>query len=165
VLVAAEQFFTARSNEKSRSWYLTSAAGSATPFLIFGAVIWCVQTWFINNIGQTVFMLLLFSVAGALGALLSVIARSGKLDFDASAGLWLHFLEAASRISMGALSGVFVGLAVKSGLVLEALAKVPSARNSIFFLAAFAAGASERMLGSIMTKFDQTGSPEKKATQ
>lgn len=163
-LLAAEQFFAARSKEQSRSWYLTSAAACTAPFLLAGALIWFERFWFIGSLGQTVFSLLLFLVAGALGALLSVIARSGQLDFDASAGLWLHFLEAASRIAMGALSGVVVGLAVKSGLFFETLTKGPETRNSIFVLAAFAAGASERMLGSIISKFDQDTPSKTKAS-
>jgi hypothetical protein len=54
------------------------------------------------------------AAAGSCGALLSVIWRSGQLKFDSSAGEILHYLEGASRILAGALSGVLVALAVKS---------------------------------------------------
>jgi hypothetical protein len=160
-LLAAGQYFRARSEEKSRWWYLTGSITFTLPFIAMGTWIWFLRAHSVVFLGETVFWLALCLVAGAFGALLSVIARSGKLDFDSSAGLRLHYLEAASRIVMGALSGTVIGLAVKSHLFLEPLMKDLSTKNAIIILAAFAAGASERMLGSIISKFDPNVSSEK----
>jgi hypothetical protein len=78
-----------------------------------------------------------------------------KLKFDNSAGETLHYLEGASRIWLGALSGVIVALAVKSGFVLA-----PLSRNgdsiTVLMLAAFVAGAGERLATSIISTFDST---------
>lgn len=166
-LFKAEQYFRARSEELSRSWYLTASFWYTLPFLALGVTVWILRDWLQTQLGPTAFLLMLFLVAGATGALLSVIARSGNLNFDCSAGQKLHNLEAASRIVMGALSGAIVGFAVKSKLFLEPLSAAGAASNVLLMLAAFAGGSSERLLGSIISKFDpnipsDNNPPEKK---
>jgi hypothetical protein len=84
-----------------------------------------------------------------------VIWRSGQLKFDCSAGKALHYLEGASRIWAGALSGVVVALAVKSQLVLAPLTRGGNAMT-VLMLAAFAAGAGERLATSIISTFEST---------
>jgi hypothetical protein len=86
-----------------------------------------------------------------MGALLSVITRSGTLRFDCSAGRSLHHIEAASRICAGVLSGVLIALAVESGLVLGPLLASAN-RVTILLVAAFAAGTTERFAPSIISK-------------
>ena len=105
------------------------------PFIALGTGIWFYRSKYTSFLGETVFWLVLCLVAGAVGALLSVIARSGKLDFDSSAGRWLHYLEAASRIVMGALSGTAIGLAVKSKFFLEPLTHDAQNKYAIIILA------------------------------
>lgn len=157
-LLAAERFFNARSKETSRWWYLIGSTGAASLFMLPGLVVWFAGSSAKEHLGLTLFWLTLCASAGAAGALLSVITRSWRLDFDSSAGAALHYLETACRITMGAFSGIVVGLAVNSGLALDALTKATSAKHAILILAGFAAGASERMVGSIISKFEQAGS-------
>ena len=102
--------------------------------------------------------LCLAAVAGASGALLSVIWRSGLIKFDCSAGRALHFLEGASRIWAGALSGVLVALAVKSEFILAPLTRGGHALT-VIMLAAFATGAGERLATSIISTLKSTHVP------
>jgi hypothetical protein len=120
-----------------------------TPFVTLGVVFWIARNFLFGVIGDDAFWLAMATVAGALGSLLSVIGRTGKLQFDCSSGRRMHYLEGASRIWAGALSGLFVGLAVRSDLILTALTrggKVPA----IMILAAMASGAGERLANSII---------------
>ena len=117
----ARQFLRERSEELSRFWYLSASFVMAFIFFGFGTLTWIARSCLEHWLGATVVWLGLAAVAGAAGALLSVILRSGKLAFDPSSGRLLHYLEGASRIWAGALSGAFVSLAVKSDVVLGAL--------------------------------------------
>jgi len=149
ILHVASEYISERSHETSRCWYLTASTAMTAPFIIAGIVFWIWRAPLIALIGENPFWLALATIAGAVGALLSVIGRTGKLQFDCSSGRWLHYLEGASRVWAGALSGLFVGLAVRSDLILTALThggKVPA----IMILAAMASGAGERLANSII---------------
>lgn len=155
MLRAAKEYGRARSEEISRYWYLTASFGETLPFVFLGSIIWLLRNKVTAIFGDTATLLLIAVAAGAAGALLSVILRSGKLKFDCLAGWQLHYLEGASRIFAGSLSGVIVALAVHSQLFLGLLAQGGSG-TSLAILAALAAGSSERLAGSIISKFETT---------
>jgi|SRR5674476_513125 hypothetical protein len=81
-LVSARKYLRERSEEVSRFWYLSSSFGMALVFLLFGCVIWIWRAYFETLLEPDVMWAVLAAVAGATGALLSVILRSGKLNFD-----------------------------------------------------------------------------------
>jgi hypothetical protein len=155
LVTAAQQYYRERSEETSRSWYLNCATRVSCMFLIAGALAWVGKAGVIAFIGITGFKLGIAAVAGSSGALFSVIARTGKLNFKASAGRGLHELEAASRICTGAISGVVVYLAFTSELILGELLKNVH-RTEIALLASIAAGAAERLTSSIISRFDES---------
>jgi hypothetical protein len=155
MLVAAAQYVRDRSEETSRWWYLWASFVMAIPFALLGFAIWLWRQQAIVFLGSQGMWLVLASVAGALGALLSVITRSGKLKLDSAAGKWLHYLEGGSRIWAGALSGFLVSLAVRYEIIFAPFArgeKMPGA----MLIAAFVAGAGERLASSIISKFEST---------
>jgi hypothetical protein len=163
MLRSAQKYILARSQELSRWWYLSASMGMALPFAFTGCVFWWARTFFIQELGDEAFWLLLSSVGGAIGALLSVIQRTGRLTFDCSAGRALHRLEATSRIWAGAISGILAGLAVRSEVILAVLARGERA-PAIMMLAAFAAGTGERLATSIIAQVTtKSGQPEKPA--
>ena len=161
-LEAAEAYVAARSQETSRRWYLTASFSATLPFLLIGSIFWLARGYLIAELGEGPFWLAMSSVAGSLGALLSVIWRTGKQTFDCSAGWKLHLLEGASRIIAGAISGILVGIAVRSEIFLTALThggKMPA----IMMLASLAAGASERLATSIISDIGMSGTRLSKA--
>ena len=105
---------------------------------------------FLTPIGM---WLALSGVAGAIGALLSVIWRSGDLKFSPSSGEQQHYLEASCRILAGALSGFLAAIAIKAEIILTAFTHGQNL-HSIMILAGLAAGSSERLIGSIISKFE-----------
>lgn len=144
-----------RSAETSRRWYLSAGITSAGLFCIAGILAWLCRVQMIDILDLNGFMLLLATCSGAIGAMFSIIVRSGNLTFNASAGRWLHYLEASSRITAGAISVVVAYLAIKSELILGAM--LHGAENSmLLFLATLAAGTGERLATSIISKFDES---------
>lgn len=160
----ATKYHRERSEEMSRNWYLTTSMVIAGFCLFFGVIVWFSKAVFIEHAGTTAFHAALSASFGAVGALLSVIARSGKLKFRASSGQDLHFLEATSRICAGAISGVIAYLALKSGLILGTFATNPH-RGELFLLASLAAGSGERLATSIISKFDDSSANQTDATK
>jgi hypothetical protein len=155
MLNEAQTYIRARSEEISRRWYLSASAVMAAIMIVFGLVIWIWRQPIATALTDNFIWLCVAAVAGSCGALLSVIWRSGQLKFDCSAGQALHYLEGASRIWAGALSGVLVALAVKSEFILAPLTRGTD-QSIVIVLAAFAAGAGERLATSIITTFETT---------
>jgi hypothetical protein len=153
MLAAASFYIQARSQEQSRYWYVTASALMTLPFLVGGCaiIIWAALTN--RSLNDNTTLLLISLSAGALGALFSVIGRSGNLTFASSSGRRIHYVEAASRIGTGVVAGIIVAFAVRNGFILSPLAeneKIPV----IALLAAFVAGVSERLLTSIISTID-----------
>jgi hypothetical protein len=146
---AASSYILARSQETSRYWYLSASALATLLFVVIGLFLWIARTSVQAALRMTFFWLVLSGCAGALGALVSVIGRTGKQQFDSSAGRCLHYLEASSRICAGAISGILVGLAVRAGLLLTAVVHNGNLAP-VVILAALASGASERFATSII---------------
>ncbi len=159
----ARKYIRERSEETSRRWYLTASMDSAGYFLFAGIVAWLTKDVVIGHVGQKVFYVGLAACSGAVGALFSVIVRSGKIKFKASAGWNLHVLEASSRITAGAISGVIAYLALTSDLLLGTLLNNPH-RMELALLASLAAGAGERLATSIISRFEE-GAQETKQDQ
>lgn len=151
---AARKYYRERSEEVSRDWYVSTGIISASLYLVLGIAAWLARVPMLSILGPTGFMTLLAACSGAVGAMFSIIARSGRLTFKATAGLRIHRLEASSRVTIGAISGVVVYLAFTSGLVLGSLAQGEKTRP-LLLLASLAAGAIERVATSIISKFDE----------
>jgi len=107
----------------------------------------------VEIVGLSVFIGFLASSAGALGATLSIITRMGKVQLDCLSGRPLHYMEGASRVIAGALSGLLVYLALLSGQLLPGLLNATNPQVAMLF-AAFAAGASERWAPSIVSRLE-----------
>jgi len=150
MLQSARAYIQARGEEVSRLWYLSASFFATVPFICCGATLWIWRDAFAKSFGLTAMWIALAGVMGAMGAMLSVIARTGALKFDCSAGSMLHYLEGGSRICAGALSGIILGLSVTSGIFLAPLTHGENA-HSIMMVAAFAAGAVERLATSIIS--------------
>lgn len=153
----AKQFIRDKGREVSRYWTLkacTAAAGIAgTAGLL---AVWQ-SAALTRTFGHTAYLLFLAAAAGAVGALLSVILRLGNLIFDTSAEKRLHYAEGVTRIIAGAISGALVGALVKIGVFLPVFTQTEHLTTAIC-AAALIAGASERMVPTIIAKLETTES-------
>lgn len=150
---AAKRYVLSRSKETSRRWFLSASFKMTAPFCVAGAIMWLARDWVNVVLGAGGMWLAFAVIGGAIGALFSVIARSGSLKLDPSAGRDLHWMEGASRIWAGAISGFIAGLAVKSGLVLAPLI-AGGKLHEVMLLASFVAGTGERLIGSIISTLE-----------
>jgi hypothetical protein len=156
MLKAAGTYLQARSQETSRFWYFTASFAMTAPFIVVGVAFWLWRGALTRALGPGLFWLVSSATAGSLGALLSVIGRTGKLTLDCSAGRALHYLEGASRIWAGALSGSIVALAVRTEVILAPLSRGEKT-PAVMMLAALARGAGERLATSIISRVGAEG--------
>ncbi len=94
IISSAGQFIRARREEISRFWYLSASFGMAGMLIFLGIIVWIFRvsaSFLLTPIGM---WLALSGVAGAIGALLSVIWRSGDLKLArhraSSSTIWRH---------------------------------------------------------------------------
>ena len=153
MLISANDFIKARSQEKSREWYLSATFLASVPFFISGSCLWEFRKWSLNEFGNEAFWLLLATSIGAIGALFSVIVRSGKIKYDHSAGQCLHNLEGFSRVVAGAIAGFLIALAIRSGIVFSVLSS-DGRMHELMIFGALIGGAAERLATSIISKFE-----------
>lgn len=153
MVASASQYIEARSQELSRRWYLTACLASALPCVIFALVLWSAREHVVSAYGETHFWLLLASMVGAVGALFSVLLRTGRLHLDCASGMWLHNLEGFSRILAGAISGVAIALMLKAELLIQFVIQ-PGKEGFAIILLALVSGISERFAVSLIEKFE-----------
>jgi len=154
ILDHAEEYMTARSRERARTWYLSAAAIVTTIILIIVGTLWFDRAATTNILGKTAFDTVLGAGAGSLGALLSIITRSNDISMDASAGPIVHYLEAAARIVVGVAGGCIVALAIKANLVLGSINSINSL--ALLIVICIIAGASERLVPGLIKQIEST---------
>ncbi|KEZ64329.1 hypothetical protein [Pseudomonas syringae] len=148
ILSNAEIYLKNRSEEISREWYLTEAGKTVAAILVMGVAIWLFRDVVKSMVGTLAFQLVLTAVAGAMGALLSIIMRMGGEKLDCHVGKNIHELESRYRIIAGMLSAIFVYLAVNSGLAFSFADK----GGTGFLFVGFLSGLTERLAPSISAK-------------
>src|SRR5581483_1535854 len=112
MLATAQKYIQTRNEEISRYWYLSATFAAAVSIVVICSALFALASHFSSAMDIIWRWAILAAAAGAIGALLSVISRSGRLSFDPAAGRNLHYLEAASRIAAGSLSGLIVYIAI-----------------------------------------------------
>ena len=160
ILQHADNYIKERGKELSRKWYLAQS-GKTTAILVFiGVLAWIFRINVISLLGIKVFYFGLSMIAGAMGALLSIIFRMGKENLDCLAGKKIHELESTYRIIAGMLSAFLGSLLIRADLFLPIFSKVNSTEIAII-LVGFVAGMSERFAPSILTKIENGNSNKK----
>lgn len=151
VLGRANNYIGERRAEKSREWYLCSAISAAAVPISIGALLVLGREPATAFLSTNVFAIALATCAGAIGALFSIIWRTGQIDFDPFAPEQLHRIEARSRIIAGCISGLLTGLAIRSQILFGSWAS--GAHPTLTMLTvAVAAGTGERLASSIIAR-------------
>jgi hypothetical protein len=154
VLDQAEVFVRARSAEIARGWYLgaalTGLAIAAFALLIVYALQWRIT--FTPRFKETLYAISL----GAIGAGLSLIARLGNFPLDPAAGMKLHRLEAGARFTAGMIGGLLTCLIFNAKLFALPAAD-PSERLPLLMAVCLVAGASERLVPSMIGSLERIG--------
>lgn len=149
VLGRASTYIGERRSEKSREWYLSYAMKAATFPITFGILLVLLREQAAALLTMDGFDVALATCAGSIGALFSIIWRTGNIDFDRFAAKKLHRIEAHSRIAAGCISGLLAGLAIRSQLLFGSWASGPHPILTMLTVAV-AAGTGERLASSII---------------
>ena len=159
MLDKAGEYGAARNQEIARYWYLSGAVVTAAAFTLVLVIAFVEMEFGTKLFGETQYYIGLGSCVGALGALLSVLLRAGKVPLDPSAGRLLHQLEGGGRIVVGVLSALIIQAAAHIGIVLSIFAQKGHAG---MFIIAFAAGFSEQLAHTIIKRVEMTGTTNNK---
>jgi len=157
ILKKAQEFLEARATERARAWYLTGSLVVTKSALLIAATLWVSRDYVTAVIGQGAFEVILGSLFGALGAFISIVERSGGIGIDPTAGPFIHYLESGSRIIVGMAGGFLLALAIKANLVLGVTNSINNS-HAFYLLVSTSAGASERLVPSLIKKVENWGS-------
>jgi hypothetical protein len=149
-LDTAEKFVTQRAREVSRRWYFI-------PFLLFFAISALVILGsYICDPSMTKQIAIICTFAGGLGSFISRALDNENTPISATAGRMLHWIEATLRWCIGLTAGLVVWLLV-TGKVAASFLNTSDGQNTFGLIAiALLAGASERLLPSLIQTFDDS---------
>jgi hypothetical protein len=157
----AEAIIAKRSAEFSRRWYYSAAQNFVAGLIVFAMFAWVSRNWipWETLIGRTAFHFIFCAVAGAIGALISIVIRSHSIELDAMSGKLAHQIESRARIVTGMMAAVGFGLASKLGWI----SLFHGDPDSIAFLVllGLVSGASERAVPNFLSRFDPAGTHQK----
>lgn len=146
----------------SWQWYFSGAYYLAAAATLLMLPAWVLRVELRGWLGLAGFDVLMGTLMGAIGALLSIASRGDRITLDANAGMLLHQAEGLARILVGMAGALLVALAFKGGLLLNNFDARGSALATLLFLC-FVAGASERLVPSLIAKVDAAHAEKKPA--
>jgi hypothetical protein len=107
----------------------------------------------------------IYGACGALGAFLSVITGIRSIDVDIDLKKWEHIFAGATRILIGVVGALVIGLALDSKFIDPTLGGEPSTspvngsldrRLALYLMFAFIGGFSESLVPNLLRKGEQT---------
>ena len=113
-----------------------------------------------------------YCAAGGLGALLSAISGARSLDMNLDVALYEHFLAGVSRILIGVIGGLVIGLALDSHLIDPTFGHVSSnlphpglidRTVAMYLLLAFISGFSETLVPNLLARGEAAAVEQKGA--
>lgn len=145
----------ARNKEVAWLWYFTAAYAITGICVVLLCIFWIYRQPLTVFWGTTAFEVILGSLCGPLGAILSATSRARHLVLDANAGRTILCLEGLSRIGAGIIGSAFIGLALKSGMIMGGV-EFAGSKTALLLALCTAAGASERLIPSLISAFERT---------
>jgi hypothetical protein len=164
-LDTAEKFITQIGRETSRAWYFLPF------FLFFGVSVLSGLILYHHGQMQITTLPLVCSLGGGIGAFISSAIGNERIPCAPTAGRFLHLLEALLRYTIGFAAGLLVWLATSGNIAIGFLNLANSSSTasaslspgnhlsaSVYALitVALLAGTSERLLPSLIAKFDDS---------
>jgi hypothetical protein len=151
--IDAGQFLRDRTIERSRSWTLLSAHVLFV-ILAFSVATLEIRLTSIPNFSATPSFIWFATIGGLLGAYLSLIQKAGVGHWDAASGLWMHALEAFTKLIAGCFLGVIAYSISRSVHAPEAI-KILTPDAASLFLFGLAAGTCERLIPKMISAYSE----------
>ncbi len=157
LLLDARIYLNDRKAEMARIWMLSAAGVFALLAMLAMLVVWlnrvALEQWFTPQIIETVYG----AALGALGAFMSLLMRSARIQVAAGAGRTIHYVEALSRVAIGAVGAVLVVLAVRANLLLG-IANSAGGDSSLLYLLCLVSGVSESLMPGLIAQVEAAAS-------
>ena len=161
ILQDAESYIRDRNVEIARYWQLTTSCICCVYFILLILTLWYWRDYYMVSLGRTAFFIMLGSLAGSIGATLSIIMRMGRSNVTSESERKLHILEALSRSLAGAISGAITAFFIRMGIVLPTFESVEMTHLAMV-VGGLLAGASERWAPSLIAKFENGATTSQK---
>ncbi len=155
ILETAEQYLNARRSELARLWYLKSSAKLCAAAVVLLLLLWGGRNIVSVLLGNTVFEIGMGACFGAVGAFMSILSRTSKIEMEAGAGEWIHQIEGGARILAGTVGAVFVSLLIKANVVLGLINTGDARGLSYLLLLCLVAGFSERFVPGLIHQIEE----------
>ncbi len=157
-LANASAYLAARGLENARSWHVRAASVVSVVAAIAFFVLFAARSSVATSLGDGAVAILLGTLCGAFGALLSIVMRFKDLDVNAAAGPFIHILEGVARILTGTLGALLISLGVRANLVFGFVNTLPHP-FAAFLAVCIVSGASERIVPSFIEHMEQKANP------
>ena len=121
-------------------------------------IAWLIKGKLVQMLGKPAFDVALGGMMGALGAFMSLLTRLSSPDgikVDAGAGRLIHVVDCVSRLLAGAAGALLVAFAVQADVFLS-FTKASQHSLAILLVLCVAAGASERLVPSLIKRVETT---------
>jgi hypothetical protein len=161
VLEKARSYINARSSENARLWYLTASLQATAGAVIVVLLIWAAKAYL--PLGFRTLSIILGVGAGALGAFLSILLRSHTVPLDISASKRLYRFEGFAKVLAGMIGALLVALGVEAKFLFGNINSSEGQLELILVLC-IVAGASERLIPSIIRNVELAASPPSSST-
>lgn len=147
----ATDYIKKRKEDQNRFWYLIASGIAGLICIVISLFIWINRENVAVLLGVSGLFILLASLAGGIGALLSIILRIGKVNTDIDAGRSIHYLEGVSRIVAGCIAGLLLSLLIRSEIIFPFFKSIELKNYALIGLS-LTFGISERYIPSIITQ-------------
>jgi hypothetical protein len=149
----ANEFIKNRNIELSRIWTLETSFFIipivCVSIIIMGALA------FYNLVDITAFTseIIMCTLIGGLSAIISLVLRLGTLQYYYFTARRAHTYECIAKTIIGFMSGSLIYIMIKAGIILPFINDLSSAHTLYFIFIAFIAGATERLIPSIISTY------------
>ena len=161
VLGMAESYYYARSAENARAWYVGGATLTASISLIAALCLWLLKGLAASSLGNNAFEVLLGTMVGGIGALLSILTRNQKIEMDPTAGSFIHYVESVSRVLAGNIGAFIIAVGIKGNFILG-FTQATNYSLATLITICTCAGASEMIVPGFIKRVESSVGPKGK---
>lgn len=157
----ARDYSNTRNVELSRIWILESSFFIIPILWLFIIVMSASAFYELIDIASFTSEIIMCSLVGGLSSILSLILRLSKLQYDFYAAHKSHIYECIAKTIVGVTSGALIYIMIKANIILPIINDLSYAHTLYYIFSAFVAGATERLIPSILSTYSLTKQEEK----
>jgi hypothetical protein len=158
ILANAQNLLDLWALESARKSYLLSCLSMTLLSMMCILCLWIFRGILTVSLGQSAFDVMVGTLLGAAGAMISVYTRIGDLPIDKKSRRSTHLIDGAARIFAAMLGALLTAVCIKANVLIGFANTVSHATPLLFFIC-LAAGASERLVPSLIS-YAETKTPK-----